>query len=235
MENDKIKKSYYSVIPAEVRYCKGLGKPNARDLYGEISSLTNERGYCWATNKYLADSFEVEERSIQRWLNRLEKNNFIYVDNTGARRKIFIIPIGKIDQPEAPKKEPKKTIKKDGVNKYSDKDLELAELLLSKIIQNFSLFENRKVDITKWAEDIRKLREIDGATAEQIEFMIYWVHGGQILKGGRIAHDFKQHEFWSQNIMSASKLRKQWYENLIPKLQEALKKTIKKNSVGKLS
>ena len=38
---------YYAVIPANVRYDKRL-KPNAKLLFGEITCLTNKKGFCWA-------------------------------------------------------------------------------------------------------------------------------------------------------------------------------------------
>ena len=37
--------SYYSVIPATVRYDNRL-KPAEKLIYGEITSLTNKKGYC---------------------------------------------------------------------------------------------------------------------------------------------------------------------------------------------
>ena len=48
MEN---KKNYYAVIPAEVRYSKNL-KANEKLMYGELTALANEKGYCYASNEY---------------------------------------------------------------------------------------------------------------------------------------------------------------------------------------
>ena len=37
-------KSYYAVIPANIRYDDDL-TPNAKLMYGEITALSNEQGY----------------------------------------------------------------------------------------------------------------------------------------------------------------------------------------------
>lgn len=38
-----------------------------------ISSLTASKGYCWASNKYLAKLFEIDEVSVSRKLKILKK------------------------------------------------------------------------------------------------------------------------------------------------------------------
>ena len=45
-----------------------------------ISSLCAERGYCFASNKYLADLFDVTEVSISMKLKKLEKKNYIEIE-----------------------------------------------------------------------------------------------------------------------------------------------------------
>lgn len=255
MDNDKkLKPNYYSVIPAEVRYCKALGNASPRDLYGEITALCNKLGYCFASNKYFADLYEVDVRTIRRWVALLEKEEFIFIKIKGKIRRIFLSRKIKFDPagleepeeetteeiPEIPEgeikpKEKKKTAKPSVKNekfKYSDRDLFLAEMLLSKIIYNFPTFENKKVNIKEWADDIRKLREIDKATDSQVEFMIVWVQGGKIVPANKNMPPkiFEPHEFWSKNIMSAGKLRKQWFDHLVPQLQASVKKHIKKNT-----
>lgn len=70
-------KSYYAIIPANVRYDKDLA-PNAKLLYGEITSLCNEIGYCWASNQYFAELYGVSVLSIKRWVNSLVAKGYVY-------------------------------------------------------------------------------------------------------------------------------------------------------------
>ena len=59
----QIQKNFYAIIPAFVRYDKDL-QPNAKLLYGEITALTNEKGFCWAENEYFANLYNVSTTSI---------------------------------------------------------------------------------------------------------------------------------------------------------------------------
>lgn len=45
-----------------------------------ISSLCAERGYCFASNKYLADLFQTNETLISRKLKKLEDKNYIQME-----------------------------------------------------------------------------------------------------------------------------------------------------------
>lgn len=73
----EIKKSYYAIIPASVRYDKSL-PPAAKLLYGEITALCNQSGLCWAENTYFANLYEVNVRTIQSWINALLSGGHIY-------------------------------------------------------------------------------------------------------------------------------------------------------------
>ena len=70
------KKSYYAVIPANVRYDESL-PPNAKLLYGEITALCNAEGYCWASNKFFADLYGVTTTTISLWIKALIERGYI--------------------------------------------------------------------------------------------------------------------------------------------------------------
>lgn len=72
-----MQKSYYAIIPANVRYDKEL-TANAKLLYGEITALCNEKGYCWATNSYFSELYGVSNKSISRWINQLTEKGHIH-------------------------------------------------------------------------------------------------------------------------------------------------------------
>lgn len=226
----------YGIIPNKIAHNNKISS-FAKLLYCDISSLCASKGYCWATNRYFSRVFNVSERTVSRAIMELEK--FLVIRNKMSQNRIIwvhnldrSIPVKKIKNIKIKKKLQKLSKRVD--IKYSKDDLFLAEMLQSKILYNFPIYENKKVNISEWAEDIRKLREIDNATFEQIKFMIIWVQGGDIEVPGKPIRKFAPHDFWSKNIMSAGKLRKQWFDNLIPQLQESLKKTAKKTVVTQL-
>ena len=75
---ESIQKSYYAVLPANVRYDKNI-TPNAKLLYAEITALCNDKGYCWAGNAYFAELYGVTKTSISNWISSLQKNGYIEV------------------------------------------------------------------------------------------------------------------------------------------------------------
>lgn len=85
------KPAFWAVLPAAVRYDEEL-PPNAKLLYAEISSLTDRRGYCYASNEYFMKVFSLSERTVQNLLNALKRGGYVRItDGSGGsgRRKIF--------------------------------------------------------------------------------------------------------------------------------------------------
>ena len=71
-----IQRAYYAVIPANVRYDKTL-TPNAKLLYGEITALCNEKGFCWVNNEYFAELYGVSKTSISKWIGLLIDKGYL--------------------------------------------------------------------------------------------------------------------------------------------------------------
>ena len=79
------------MIPAQVRYSAEL-PAGAKILYAEISSLTDARGFCFASNAYFCELYGLAERTLQRYLTALKNGGFIRIqdgDGGSGRRKIY--------------------------------------------------------------------------------------------------------------------------------------------------
>lgn len=88
-----MQRNYYAIIPATIRYDKRLS-PTAKLLYGELTALSNERGYCWASNRYFSELYGVSPISISRYISQLKELGYIritYDKNTKDQdRRIYI-------------------------------------------------------------------------------------------------------------------------------------------------
>lgn len=89
----KDKKSYYAIIPANVRYDVSL-PANAKLLYGEITALCNQEGFCWASNSYFAALYGKDVRTVKRWISLLIEKGYIRseIDKpAGNKRKLYLV------------------------------------------------------------------------------------------------------------------------------------------------
>lgn len=97
MNEEILHKGLYAVIPANVRYDTKL-KDKAKLLYGEISALSNERGYCWASNKYFAELYSVSITTISLLIKNLIdrgylKSEIVYKEGTKEIKRRYLILI----------------------------------------------------------------------------------------------------------------------------------------------
>jgi hypothetical protein len=70
------KPNYYAIIPANVRYDNEL-KDKAKLLYGEITSLSTKDGYCYASNKYFANLYNVSTTTISLLIKNLVDKGYV--------------------------------------------------------------------------------------------------------------------------------------------------------------
>ena len=80
---------YYSVIPATVLYNKDL-KANEKLLYAIITSLACKEGYCFASNKYLAEKLDVNPKTVSSWISDLRDKGFIMLELIRNKNKQII-------------------------------------------------------------------------------------------------------------------------------------------------
>lgn len=68
--------NFYAIIPAPVLNDPELSA-GAKLLFGTISQLLNERGYCYAANAYLMERNNASRRTIIRWIDELHRRGHI--------------------------------------------------------------------------------------------------------------------------------------------------------------
>lgn len=90
------KPAFFAILPAAVRYDARL-KPMERILYGEITALADQTGYCYASNRYFIELYGVTDRAVQKWIKDLTACGYITVEVLGGagqgRCKRRITPI----------------------------------------------------------------------------------------------------------------------------------------------
>lgn len=62
-----------------MRYNTNL-KSTEKLIYGEITSLTNKNGYCFASNRYFANLYNVTLHTVSQWISHLEKLGYINIE-----------------------------------------------------------------------------------------------------------------------------------------------------------
>lgn len=150
--------SYYAIIPANVRYAKI--KANSKLLYGEITALSNQKGYCWSSNNYFAELYGVSKNTISLWINELKKSGFIHVEVIRDQNKQVIkrtMSIIKNDD-RCP------TFKEDAIIKNGEGNIIKNNTTLNNISIRHKSFE---MDV--YSEDENILNQ-----DQKIEFIEYW-------------------------------------------------------------
>ena len=68
--------NWYAVIPAEILLDKTLSSTQ-KLLIALISNLSNHKGFCYATNKYLGECLNLSSKTISDNISELEKRGII--------------------------------------------------------------------------------------------------------------------------------------------------------------
>lgn len=67
-------------------------KINSTDklVYGVILALSNHKGYCYASNDYIAKRVSLSKRTITKAISDLKKANYIKVETVDYQRRIYL-------------------------------------------------------------------------------------------------------------------------------------------------
>jgi len=223
-----MKRSYYAIIPANVRYDSTL-IDGAKLLYGEITALCNQEGYCWASNLYFSELYGVSKVTISKWINQLKEKGYIdsyisYKEGSKEIDKRYLTIVNdpikeKFNTPIKEKFKDNTTVFNNTINKknsrkrvYDESSIHfiLAKRLYDRILENNP--NHKKPNLQNWANDIRLMMERDKRTQKQIEYVIDWC---------------QQNNFWKSNILSVAKLREK-FDQLVIQIKSNKEKVTKK-------
>ena len=79
VEEDK-EKDYFYIIPKNVFEDRRL-TPSQVMVFAEISQLSRKKGYCYASNTYLAEKMNMGRKTIIRAISKLKELGYIETDN----------------------------------------------------------------------------------------------------------------------------------------------------------
>lgn len=195
-------------------------------LVAELFDLSKANGYAYCSNLFLSTKMGVSVETVKRDLKLLESCGYLRRDtqfsNFKRKRKIFVSDIfsnnfyqgSRMTQPsgqELPKEESlspngdKKDIPK-GISKdvapappppsFSSDVEKLCVYLIEKIQSHGVKFKDPRDNKTTWIQwrrEMDKLTRLDGRSTQEIKELIDFSH---------------EDDFWCQNILSPTKLRK---------------------------
>lgn len=217
--------SYYSIITHDILFHPSLSS-NAKILYCVLTGLARGHGYAWPTDDYLAEVLNTCKTQIKEWLNELEEAEVIEREtfNEGLKRKRriwvardkFKKVIQRSDSRPIERSDSRPMHESDSrpsvliyTNKINEQDNimsrvppapvasadaeQLAEDLFSSIKKTKEDF--RPPNLKVWAKEFDLILRIDKRSPEQLKKIIEWLPTS---------------DFWKKNILSPSKLRKQF-------------------------
>ena len=214
-------------IPKEIWLNKDLTVMEKLFLV-EIDSLDNDKG-CFASNAHFAEFFDITKGRCTQIIKSLEKKGLVTIKleregkNVSKRiikvvRKLNTL-VSKLNTPLSETKHPylendegsntstSNTISNTSRSKlkFETHHLKLAELLYKQIKNNSPNY--KEPDLEMWANEFRLMMDRDKREGEEIQDLIIKTQNDN---------------FWKKNILSPSKLRKQ-YDRLVMEFEDSNK------------
>lgn len=176
-------------------------------------------------NKGMKPKMKQSEISWWRYLNNLEQWGMLNIKKTNKYSVVSIVKWNDYQESEQQvnnnrttdeqqlntnknvknvKNEKKNTPKR--VYEETSSPYQLSIYFLERIRENNP--EHKEPNLQTWADDVRKMLELDNRTEEQIKYLMKWV---------------QQDDFEMTNVLSPSKIRKR-YDQLVMKVKNQSKK-----------
>lgn len=216
--------NYFVVIPSHILDDERIDDSTAL-LFGRISSLTSNKGYCYASDEYLAKLCRTTRSPLQRRLKTLRDCGYIKITTQKKGvlwdRKIYLnynyeAPDAGLRSTGCDASEAPLAVQEQDKNKQYKKEesvpspsaQRLATFLYEKVkARNEKM---RKPNLDKWAKDIDKLlkpnrNRSEPYTTAQVQAVIEWAHND---------------DFWHKNILSGESLNKKMDRLVIEKAGE---------------
>lgn len=177
--------STYSVIPTEIMLDKNISS-TSKILYGIISSLCNEKGYCWASNDYLGELIGITGTRVSLIIKELV--DFEYIEsNVESNYKRKIMLMGVLTKVKGGVKEKLKgglrKVKDNNIIEYYNNNIIPCEDKLRKDIQELLrlFYENLNPNIKFQNKTLRGDAEflVKNYPLEKLEAMILYIKDNQ--------------------------------------------------------
>ena len=179
---------------------------------------SNGRVTCFKLAKRLDSSMtsNVKMRELIKKI-RLDKNNPLNKSHDSVMMESDLVMQEDTRLEEKRRDKTKELIvssdtKKESGKKYSDDDVKCAQWIYKRLLSKNP--NHKKPNFDTWANDIRKMREIDNRSHKEICILFEWSFND---------------EFWSSNILSPAKLRDKFDQLLIKASNQ--QKNYKSNNV----
>ena len=89
---DDLKNLKYVEVPMAVLIDEELSS-TSKVLMGLITTLTMQKGFCYASNKRLCEFMKVSKRTITGCITSLRRKNYIRVEQLPYERRIYLADI----------------------------------------------------------------------------------------------------------------------------------------------
>lgn len=190
--------------PKKVKRSVNSSDDDLKILTSKQFVIPFESGVCvirhWRINNYIrSDRYEeTQYQDEKKQLNVAENGMYTTGIPNANQSGVEASPqvrLGKVrlGKERLGKERKGKSREQSSTTHYESQDYYLASYLLDEIRKNNPTF--KEPNLEKWAEHVRLMRERDGRTYEQIEFLIGWA---------------QKNTFWQANILSTKKLREKF-------------------------